>query len=80
MTTLATVRQDLAASIQQAGYRAYEAPLATVVPPAVVIVPDSPYLLANTLASGAPGIGGTSGMGDGTQPGSDGQSGTRNWQ
>jgi hypothetical protein len=51
-TTLATVRQALAASIQQAGYRAYEAPLATVVPPAVVIVPDSPYLIANTLASG----------------------------
>lgn len=50
--TLATVRQSLAAAIQAAGYRAYEAPLATVIPPAVVIVPDSPYLIANTLASG----------------------------
>jgi hypothetical protein len=52
MTTLATVRQDLATAIAGAGYKAHEAPLATVVPPAVVIVPDDPYLEATTLASG----------------------------
>lgn len=50
--TLASVRADLATAIQAAGYKAHAAPLATVVPPAVVIVPDDPYLEANTLASG----------------------------
>lgn len=34
----------------------------------------------NTLAAGTPGNGGTSGTGDGTQAGPDGESGTRNWQ
>lgn len=52
MTTLATVRDQIATAIQQAGYKTHAAPLATVVPPAVVIVPDEPYLEANTLASG----------------------------
>jgi hypothetical protein len=50
--TLATVRQNLATAIQQTGYKAHAAPLATVIPPAVVIVPDQPYLEARTLASG----------------------------
>ena len=50
--TLATVRAALAASIQAAGYKTHAQPLATVIPPAVVIVPDEPYLEANTLASG----------------------------
>jgi hypothetical protein len=50
--TLATVRAALASTIEQAGYKAHAAPLATVIPPAVVIVPDQPYLEANTLASG----------------------------
>jgi hypothetical protein len=50
--TLATIRSTLATAIQQAGYKSHAAPLATVVPPAVVIVPDAPYLIANTLASG----------------------------
>ena len=52
MTTLATVRQDLATAIAGAGYKAHEAPLATVIPPAVVIVPDDPYLEVDTLAAG----------------------------
>ena len=50
--TLATVRAGLATAIQQAGYKAHAQPLATVIPPAVVIVPDEPYLEANTLAAG----------------------------
>lgn len=37
-------------------------------------------LSQNTLNAGTPGNGGTSGTGDGTQPGGDGESGTRNWQ
>ena len=50
--TLATVRAGLAAAIEAAGYKTHAQPLATVIPPAVVIVPDDPYLPANTLASG----------------------------
>lgn len=50
--TLATVRAALAASIEATGYKTHAQPLATVIPPAVVIVPDEPYLEANTLASG----------------------------
>jgi hypothetical protein len=52
MTTLQSVRQDLADAIEQAGYAAHEAPLATIIPPAVVIVPDAPYLEADTISSG----------------------------
>jgi hypothetical protein len=51
-TTLASIRAAFATAIQQAGYKAYAQPLATVIPPGVVIVPDEPYLEANTLASG----------------------------
>jgi hypothetical protein len=51
-TTLASIRAALAASVQQAGYKTHAQPLATVIPPAVIIVPDAPYLEANTLASG----------------------------
>ena len=50
--TLATVRADLATAIESAGFKTHAQPLATVIPPAVVIVPDEPYLEANTLASG----------------------------
>ena len=52
MTTLETVRQSLATAIETAGYKAHEAPLATVIPPAVVIVPDDPYLEVDTFAAG----------------------------
>ncbi len=51
-TTLASIRAEFAAAIKQAGYQAYAQPLATVIPPGVVIVPAEPYLEANTLASG----------------------------
>ena len=51
-TTLATIRTSLAAAVQAAGYKTHAQPLATVIPPAVIIVPDEPYLEANTLASG----------------------------
>jgi hypothetical protein len=51
-TTLASIRAAFATAIQQAGYKAYAQPLATVIPPGVIIVPDEPYLEANTLASG----------------------------
>jgi hypothetical protein len=50
--TLATVRAAIAAAIEQAGYKTHAQPLATVIPPAVVIVPNEPYLEVNTLASG----------------------------
>ena len=50
--TLASVRASLASTIEAAGYKTHAQPLATVMPPAVVIVPDEPYLEANTLASG----------------------------
>lgn len=51
-TTLASVRTTFATAIEKAGYKAYAQPLATVIPPGVVIVPDDPYLEATTLASG----------------------------
>ena len=50
--TLSTVRNSLATAIQAAGYKAHRFPPATVVPPAVVIVPDDPYLTAEVLSSG----------------------------
>jgi hypothetical protein len=50
--TLSTVRTTLAAAIQQAGYKAHKYPPATVIPPAVIIVPDDPYLDAEVLSSG----------------------------
>lgn len=50
--TLSTVRTDLAAAVAAAGYKVHKYPPATVIPPAVVIVPDDPYLEATTLASG----------------------------
>lgn len=50
--TLASTRATLAAAIQQAGYKAHRYPPATVMPPAVVIVPDEPYLEAETIGSG----------------------------
>ena len=50
--TLATVRAGLASAIEAVGYKTHAQPLATVIPPAVVVVPDEPYLIANTLASG----------------------------
>jgi hypothetical protein len=50
--TLSTVRTALETAIQQAGYRAHRYPPATVIPPAVVIVPDEPYLTAEVLSAG----------------------------
>jgi len=50
--TLATVRNTLATAIEGAGYKAHRYPPATVVPPAVVIVPDDPYLEAEVLSAG----------------------------
>ena len=50
--TLATVRQSVVDAIQGAGFVVHPQPLATIIPPAVVLVPAEPYLEANTLASG----------------------------
>lgn len=50
--TLANIRADLATAIQSAGYKAHRYPPATVTPPAVVIVPDDPYLTAEVISSG----------------------------
>jgi hypothetical protein len=50
--TIASIRQTVADAIKAAGYNTFAQPLATVIPPGVVIVPSEPYLEANTLASG----------------------------
>ena len=50
--TIATLRESVATAIKDAGYNTFAQPLATVIPPGVVIVPGEPYLEANTLASG----------------------------
>jgi hypothetical protein len=50
--TLSTVRTSLANAIQGAGYKAHKYPPPTVVPPAVVIVPDNPYLVPEVIGSG----------------------------
>jgi hypothetical protein len=50
--TLDTVRGQLAAAIAGAGYRVHKFPPATVIPPAVVIVPDDPYLDPEVISSG----------------------------
>jgi hypothetical protein len=50
--TLSNVRTALATAIEGAGYRAHRFPPPTVMPPAVVIVPDEPYLEAEVLSSG----------------------------
>jgi hypothetical protein len=50
--TLSTVRTDLANALAGAGYKVHRYPPATVVPPAVVIVPDDPYLTAEVIGSG----------------------------
>jgi hypothetical protein len=50
--TLGTIRTTLANAIAGAGYRVHKFPPATVIPPAVVIVPDDPYLQAEVIGSG----------------------------
>jgi len=49
--TLATTRTAIATAIQGAGYKAHAYPPPTVIPPAVVIVPDQPYLLLETIGN-----------------------------
>lgn len=49
--TLRTVRENLATVFSDAGYQAYAYPPATVIPPAIVIVPDEPYLELETIGS-----------------------------
>lgn len=49
--TLNTVRTSLATAIEAAGYKAHRYPPATVIPPAVVIVPDDPYLTPEVISS-----------------------------
>jgi hypothetical protein len=49
--TLSTVRTSIANAIQAAGYKAHRFPPATVMPPAVVIVPDEPYLEAEVISA-----------------------------
>jgi hypothetical protein len=50
--TLATVRNTLATAIEGAGYKVHRFPPPTVIPPAVVIVPDDPYLTPEVLSQG----------------------------
>ena len=49
--TLATTRTAIAAAIQGAVYKAHAYPPPTVIPPAVVIVPDQPYLILETIGN-----------------------------
>jgi hypothetical protein len=49
--TLANIRKDVRDAIQAAGYKAHAYPPPTVIPPAVVIVPDEPYLDAEVLSA-----------------------------
>jgi hypothetical protein len=50
--TLGTIRKNLADALEGAGYKVHKYPPATVIPPAVVIVPDDPYLTAEVIGSG----------------------------
>jgi len=50
--TLSNVRTTLATAIEGAGYKVHRFPPATVMPPAVVIVPDEPYLTPEVLSAG----------------------------
>jgi hypothetical protein len=49
--TLATTRTAIATAIGGAGYKAHAYPPPTVIPPAVVIVPDQPYLILETIGN-----------------------------
>jgi hypothetical protein len=49
--TLATTRTAIASAIAGAGYKAHAYPPPTVIPPAVVIVPDQPYLILETIGN-----------------------------
>ena len=49
--TLATTRTVIATAIAGAGYKAHAYPPPTVIPPAVVIVPDQPYLILETIGN-----------------------------
>ena len=49
--TLATTRTAIATAIAGAGYKAHAYPPPTVIPPAVVIVPDQPYLILETIGN-----------------------------
>lgn len=50
--TIKTVRDNLAQVFTTAGYQAYAYPPAVVQPPAIVIVPDDPYIEVETIGSG----------------------------
>jgi hypothetical protein len=49
--TLASTRASIAAAIQGAGYKAHAYAPPTVIPPAVIIVPDQPYLRLETIGN-----------------------------
>jgi hypothetical protein len=49
--TLASTRTAIATAIAGAGYKAHAYPPPTVIPPAVVIVPDQPYLILETIGN-----------------------------
>jgi hypothetical protein len=50
--TVRTVREALAGVFNDAGYQAYAYPPATVTPPAIVVLPDEPYIEIETIGSG----------------------------
>jgi hypothetical protein len=49
--TLATTRTAIATAIAGLGYRAHAYAPPTVIPPAVVVVPDQPYLVLETIGN-----------------------------
>lgn len=50
--TIKSVRDDLALIFTTEGYQCYAYPPAVVQPPAIVIVPDDPYIEVETIGSG----------------------------
>jgi len=50
--TVKTVREGLAKIFTDAGYQCYAYPPAVVQPPAIIVVPDDPYMEIETIGSG----------------------------
>jgi len=54
--TIKTIRDELATLLRQSGVPAYAYPPQTVSPPAIVIVPDEPYIDVEVIGSGGTGV------------------------
>ena len=56
VVTIRTVRNELAELLRDHGVPAYGYPPATVSPPAIIIVPDEPYVDVELIGSGGTGV------------------------